>query len=487
MAQTKKKDFYSIHLVIGIGIMLLFRYLPFQLPCITPIGMEILGIFIGTLYLWTTSDPIISSILSIFLVGLSGYSTMNEVLTATFGNPILVQVLFLLTAINCLIENNLTEYCGRFFLTRKICLGRPWVLAFFIMLGSMLMGAFMGGFTPIFLFCPILYDIFETVGLKKHDKFPTIMLILVTVATLLGFPIPPFMGNGLALISNYASVTGNMGTVIEINNAGYLLTGLIHATVCIVVLVLFCKFVLRPDTSKLKELKMETLNKNPLPPMSLRQKFIAISFTVFILILLIPSVLPTHPVGRFVKANTYGIAAFYVFLLCAIRISKKPLMDFSSTMKRFSWSTYFLIASAILLGNTLTNESTGVSAFLNTVLMPVLQNVPASAFAVIIMILTVILTNVCNSFVIGLLMQPVIATFCMATGMNSAPVVSMMILFVLSSAAITPAASPFAALLFGNKDWLKSGEIYKYTTIFVVIELAIVLLISMPVANLLIH
>lgn len=108
MAQTKKKDFYSIHLVIGIGIMLLFRYLPFQLPCITPIGMEILGIFIGTLYLWTTSDPIISSILSIFLVGLSGYSTMNEVLTSTFGNPILVQVLFLLTAINCLIENNLT-------------------------------------------------------------------------------------------------------------------------------------------------------------------------------------------------------------------------------------------------------------------------------------------------------------------------------------------------------------------------------------------
>ena len=119
--------------------------------------------------------------------------------------------------------------------------------------------------------------------------------------------------------------------------------------------------------------------------------------------------------------------------------------------------------------------------------MPVLQNVPASAFAVIIMILTVVLTNVCNSFVIGLLMQPVIATFCMATGMNSAPVVSMMILFVLSSAAVTPAASPFAALLFGNKDWLKSGEIYKYMTIFVAIELAIVLLVSMPVANMLIR
>lgn len=487
MSQTQKKDFYSIHLLIGIGIMLFFRYLPLDLPCITPLGMKILGIFIGTLYLWTTSEPIMSSILSIFLVGLSGYGTMNEILTSTFGNPILVQVLFLLTAINCLVQNNLTEYCGRFFLTRKICLGRPWMLAFFIMIGCMLMGAFMGGFTPIFLFCPILYDIFETVGLKKHDKFPTIMLILVIVSTLLGFPIPPFMGNGLALINNYATVTTNMGNLVEINNAGYLLTGLIHATVCIVVLVLFCKFILKPDTSKLKELNMDTLNKNPLPPMSFRQKLIGISFACFILILLVPSVIPKHPVGLFIKANTYGLAAFYVFLLCAVRIEKKPLLNFPQTMKVFSWSSYFLIGSAILLGNALTNESTGVSGFLNTVLMPVLQNVPVSAFAVIIMVMTVVLTNLCNSFVIGLLLQPVIATFCMATGMNSAPVVSMMILFVLSSAAVTPAASPFAALMFGNKEWLKSGEVYRYSLMFVVLELIVVLVCSLPAANLLIR
>lgn len=487
MSQTQKKDFYTLHLLIGIGIMVLFRFLPVQLPHVTPLGMEILGIFIGTLYLWTMSDPICSSILAIFMVGLSGYGSMNEILTSTFGNPILVQVLFLLTAINCLVENNLAEYCGRFFLTRKVCLGRPWVMAFLIMVACILMGAFMGGFTPIFLFCPILYDIFQTVGLKKHEKFPTIMLILVTIGTLLGFPIPPFMGNGLALIGNYATVTGNMGAVVEINNAGYLTVGLIHAFVCAAVIILVCKYILKPDTSKLKNLTMETLNKNPLPPMNLKQKFIAVSFTVFILILLIPSVLPKHPVGVFVKANTYGIAAFYVFLLCAIRIGKKPIMNFPQTMKMFSWSSYFLIAAAILLGNALTSESTGVSGFLNTVLMPIFDHVPTPVFAIIIMVLTVILTNLCNSFVIGLLLQPVIATFCMATGLNSAPIVAMMILFVLSAAAVTPAASPFAALLFGNKDWLKPGEIYKYTLLFAAIELVIVIVVSLPVAQVLIR
>ena len=118
-------------------------------------------------------------------------------------------------------------------------------------------------------------------------------------------------------------------------------------------------------------------------------------------------------------------------------------------------------------------------------MMPLFKNVPVSAFAVIIMLLTVVLTNLCNSFVIGLLLQPVIATFCLASGINSAPVVSMMILFVLSSAAITPAASPFAAMLFGNKEWLKSGDIYKYTLIFIAIELIVVMFISLPVANML--
>lgn len=484
--QTKKTDMTYVHLAIGVGIMLLFRFLPFELPCITPIGMKVLGIFIGTLYLWTTSDPITSSILAIFMIGISGSSNMNAVLTSTFGNPILVQCMFLLLIINSLVENRLTEYFGRFFLTRKICLGRPWVLVFFIMIGCVLMGAFMGGFTPIFLFGPILYDIFDTVGLKKFEKFPTIMLILVTIATLLGFPIPPFMGNGLALLTNYTTVTGNiMGSPVEVNNAGYLATGLLHAFTCVIVLVLFCKFVLRPDVSKLKNLTMDDLNKNPLPPMILSQKLVGFSFAAFVTILLIPSIAPKIAIAKWIKANTYGIAAFVVFLMCTIKISGKPLMVFSRSMKNFAWTTYFLIASAILLGSTLTDESTGVSAFLNSVLMPLFKNVPVTTFAIIIMLLTVVLTNLCNSFVIGLLLQPVIATFCMSTGLNSAPVVSMMILFVLSSAAITPAASPFAAMLFGNKDWLKPGEIYKYTLMFIGIELLVVLAVSLPIANML--
>lgn len=486
MANKAKKDHAILHLLIGIGIMIGFRFLPVSLPHVTPTGMEILGIFIGTLYLWTTSDPIPSSIISIFMVGISSYSNMNEVLTSTFGNPILVQVFFMLTVINCLIENNLTEYCGRFFLTRKICLGRPWLLVFVICMGCMLMAAFMGGFTPVFLFWPIIYKIYEIVGLKKEDKFSTILLILVIISSLLGFPIPPFMGNGLALISNYATVTTNMNNPVMINSAGYMATGLIHGTVCIIAIVLFCKFVLKPDISKFKELKLEDLNSNALPPLNFKQKFVAIAFVCFVATLLVPSIIPNSVIGKLIKSNTYGIALFVVFVLCSVRVQGQPIMNFSKTIQKMNWASFFLIASAILLGNALTAKNTGVSLFLNELLLPIFAKIPAESFALIVMLLTVGLTNVCNSFVIGILLQPVIATFCFASGVSSAPIVAMMIIFVLSSAAITPAASPFAAIMFGNGEWIKAKDAYKYGFMFVIIETIVVCLISLPIAQLLI-
>ena len=86
----QKKNMYPLHCLIGIAIMLLFRLLPINMPNITPVGKQIFGIFIGTLYLWTTVDPVWSSILCIFMIGTSGYAPMGAVLNTAFGNPTVV-------------------------------------------------------------------------------------------------------------------------------------------------------------------------------------------------------------------------------------------------------------------------------------------------------------------------------------------------------------------------------------------------------------
>ena len=360
----------AVHAIIGVSIMLLFPHLPFTLPKVTPVGMEILGIFIGTLYLWTTVDPVWASLLSIFMVGVSSYAPMGQVLQSAFGAPVVVQMFFLMIVMNCLVHNRLTAYIGRFFLTLKINNGRPWVFSAMLMFGSMLMSAFIGPFSPIFLFWPVLYDIFQDIGMKKGDKYPTIMVILVAFGAMLGFPVPPYSGNSLALLNNFSTITENMGNKVVVNNASYMFLAILHAVIALVVIILFCKFVLRPDVSKLKNLDVEKLKKNPLPPLNNNQKFMAVTFILYILSMLLPSILPKTGFIGFLSQNSYGIAIGYTAVLACVNLNKgdsTPVLPFGKVMSNFAWPTFFLCTSAILLGNVLTNESTGISAFLNVI------------------------------------------------------------------------------------------------------------------------
>lgn len=488
--QAKPISTKAIHSFIGVAIMFLFPLLPISMPHVTPIGTQVIGIFLGTLYLWTTVDPVWSSLLSIFMIGVSSFAPMGQVLQTAFGNPVVVQMFFIMVVMNALVYNRLTIYISRFFLTLKINNGRPWVFTTMMMIGAMMMAAFVGPFAPIFLFWPILYDIFNEIGMKKGERYPTIMIILVAVATLIGFPVPPYSSNGLALISSYANVTENMGSKIMINNAGYLALALIYGFIAIFVIVLFCKYVLRPDVSKLKNLDVEMLKRNPLPPLNNNQKFLGISFVVYILLMLLPSMFPKLAVMQFLSQNTYGIALGYAAVLASVSLDKntpEPIMPFGKTMNSFSWGTFFLCTSAILLGSVLTTESTGISAFLNVVLGPIFTNMSVMTFCISLLVIALVLTNLCNSLVIGMLLQPIVASFCLSTGINSAPIMGLLIIFVLASAAVTPAASPFAAMIHGNKEWLKSGEIYKYTLIFVAIELILAIAVGIPVATLLIR
>ncbi len=67
----------------------------------------------------------------------------------------------------------------------------------------------------------------------------------------------------------------------------------------------------------------------------------------------------------------------------------------------------------------------------------------------------------------------------------SPPIVTLTVFFVLSCAMFTPAASPFAAMMFSNKEWLPAKDICKYTGVFILAELALVLVVGLPLSSML--
>ena len=478
-----------VHFIIGFAIMILFRFIPLGvLPNETEIGLQVIGIFIGTLYLWTTIEPTVASLVSIFMLAMSDFAPAGDVLANCFGNPTVVQMLFLMIFMGGLTNRKFTVYIARWIMTRKFMEGRPWVFTFVMMLGAYLMSVFIGVFAPIFLFWPILYGIFEEVGYKKTDAYPKLLVIGIVIAALIGFPVPPYMSNALALLGNYKGLLANFPTITEgilISDATYFMVCFSLGLILIISVVFVMKFIFHPDVEPMKKINIEMLRKNPLPPMSKAQKVYGIFLGVFIFCMLIPSLLPNAPILGFINKNSLVVPIVLVGILSLIQFEDGPVLRFNEVMgKDFAWPTYFLCTSAILIGGVLTNEATGVTPFLNTVLTPIFNGMSGVMFTIVLLMLAIILTNVCNSLVIGMILQPVILTYCANSGVSPAPIITLLIFAVLSTAACTPSASPLAAMLFGNKDYLTSGDVYKYTGVILVVEIIVILVIGVPFANL---
>lgn len=56
-AKKQGKNLSMVHSIIGIGIMVLFFFLP-PIDPITPVGMKCVGAFLGMIYLWSTVDTL---------------------------------------------------------------------------------------------------------------------------------------------------------------------------------------------------------------------------------------------------------------------------------------------------------------------------------------------------------------------------------------------------------------------------------------------
>lgn len=104
----KKSRMTVIHSIIGVAIMLFFRYLPLNLPEVTPVGMQVVGIFIGTLYLWTFVDPAWGSLMSVAMLGFSDYMPMSGVIKEAFGSAVTQQVFFLMIMSGSLVYYKIT-------------------------------------------------------------------------------------------------------------------------------------------------------------------------------------------------------------------------------------------------------------------------------------------------------------------------------------------------------------------------------------------
>lgn len=404
---------------------------------------------------------------------------MNGIFAA-FSGYLPLLMLFCMIFIGAIGDCGLTQYIGRWFLTRKIINGRPSVFNFMMMVAVFAVSAFIEPLMAMLVLWPTLYVILEEVGYQRNDSYYRILIVATFMAVTLGQCTLPFFGGQLIILGAFEAASG-----VPTNYGLYILFNLITSLLIFLALTLFIKYVLRPDMSKMANISIEQINKNPLPPMNMQQKIYIIAAIAFLVAALAPSFLPADwAITQFLtELNLVGFTLLAIAVLAIIKVDGKPIMDVAHITKEYvSWDLYLLVVVAVYFSGCLLDDATGIKPWLIGILNPLFGSHGYLFFVIVLFVTGVILTNFANNAIVGAIFMQIIVAMAPSMNIDNPVPLAMTMTMAMFLAVLTPAASPYAAVLHAN-DRVSINDIYKYGGMMVVLSLIIYIALGLPIAN----
>lgn len=481
MAQggTRKTEWlYWLHTAVFLMLMLGVSHMQAQ-PPLTPLGVKVLGIFLGVLYAWTFIGIIWPSMAGLLALMVLDVMKPAVLLSKSFGDPIVVMMLFIFIFCAAISHYGLSKFISLWFISRRFVRGKPWLFTFTFLATVMLLGGLTSGTPAVLLGWSLLYGVCELCGYKKGESYTTMMIFGVVFAAQFGMAIIPFKAAPLAIIGTYEKIAH-----IPISYAAYMAITLAGGLLLLLLFIVVGRAIFHPDVNKLRCLDVSKLDKENALCLSKVQKLVMFFLFALIGCMLAPSFLPTDFFfTRFIASIGYtGVCILIVMLMCCIRIDGAPLLPLKQMIdKGVAWEIIFLLAFVFALSVPMSDPASGITPFFMEALEPVFGQHSQVIFAVSLGAFGVVFTQFCNNVALGTALMPIIYTYCSA---NHFPPEVSIILVVLGVhlAFLTPAASSPAALLHGN-DWCDTRSIWKITPIIVVLSYALLALFVLAVGT----
>ena len=476
---SRRKTYF--HTAAILLFMIAFGFLPPFGP-VTPLGMQVLGIFIGMIWGWTIGETIWPSLLGLVLLGFTEGNTVTGILNTAFGNTTLQQVLFSLLFCYGITRCGLLELTAKFILSRKFAKKGPYWLCFAFWLSAAVAGAITTNSLPVtILLWSIFYPIADKLNLPKHSPYVTIMLVCICVFSYTGaicVPYNAFMNICLGVL--YA-IDGSL----SMDYGAYCTLMIILNAILLPVMIAFFKFIVRPKVHY--EVLDNIVDAHELK-MNKMQKIMSVYIIILCAFMILPNMLPAEWTLIKVLKNLSVNGSFIVIMIAmtlTYAANGENLMDFAEGMiKGVPWGLYFLLLAALTISGFIASDATGIAKLLVQIVNPLLAGRSAFAFMVIMVFIGCIVTNCINNVVTITLLVPISMTFLAVNGGNPILMASLFVIILLQG-IVMPAGSVLGALLHGNSEWLTPGMIYKYSIMAELVLAVVVGFIGVPLGNLL--
>lgn len=466
----------------AVSIFLMFgtRFLP-PMFGLSPLGMQVAGIFLGTILLWlfvSVSWPSVLCIVALMFTPLYNYSAA---LKASMGGWIVSFVLFSSMVTWVLGQTGFLRRVAVWFVTRPFTKKNPWLFIALLFLAPLVLGSFMSPVPVFIVFVPIAEQIFAELGYTKGETFPQVIILgilffssLSTITTPIAHTVP------ILAMSLYEHDMG-----VPIDFVSYTIFGVVSALVVFLATMFIMKFIFRLETDRLKSLDTETL-KSGITKMGKEEKYSLWVFAAVVAMWMLPGLIKgiLPKLSGFISGlGTPTPAMLGVAALCLIHVNGKPLMNFNAAISKAPWTAVMMVAATGILGSSLTNEKVGLTTVFVNFLSPIISSMSPTFFVACVAVFTVMLTNFASNTVTVTLLYSIALPLVYngaIKGVSAAGLASV-IGACACVALATPPSTAHAAIAVGT-GWLKTDLMLRYGLVLSVAAAVIIAVVGYPIA-----
>jgi len=472
---------YWIHAIVFIILTIGIGMLP-PFGQITEYGMDILGLFVGLIYGWTFIGFLWPSLFGLIVLGMTNYAAdVTTAIASGFGYSLVWQVFFMMLFAEIMNQLGLTEYLGFWLISRKICIGRPWLFTFILFTAAWILGGITSPYATAFMLWSVLYQIFEKVGFEKQSGYVSYsiagIMFLAAMACMV-FPFEPYPSVVLGLCAGAGAT--------ELPFVPWLILGVSTAVALSLLYLALGKFAFRFDLTALAEAG-DIYNSYRSRKVTAENKIAMVILCSFIFVLVMIGILPgSIPIIAFLKRiNLLGLA---LFAICIVLVWRKkdgsPLLRFSDLTKGLSWEIVVMFAVTLPIGTAMESADTGIMATVLTALTPMFGKFSPMLFIIFCIIVLGAITQVAHNLVLTMTFTPMLAAMALNYGLDPL-LVGFLLVTIFQCASATPAASAQSAAVFANAEWVGQKYAYLSGTAFAIISMIVLVCIAYPLGRLL--
>ena len=459
---VKKKTSRSwyIDMAIVVVVYILFQ---FVLPAPSPItkgGMGVVGIFLGTLYLWIKVDIGWPSLLFIGVVGLTGVSGASALFQNTWGN---VMVPFLVCAfiLNMVMsDTGLTRRFALFFVTRKMNKGKPWRTMIMFFLAIVLLGLVSTSSAICVLFMAIAEEMFKMTGYKKGEKLVETTMVGIFWMAQGAMAFTPI--SHVLIPAIFENILADFGVTVTYGQFSmiFLCVGIAF----FLGWILIFRFVIKPDVTKMADLDIDALRAT-IKPWTKQEVTILIVYGIVIITWCFPELIGMIPgmdgVASWMSSLGSGVPPMVACaVLCMIKYEGKPMLDVKDCCRRIPWGSVFMMTAVMGTAYIFGLETCGVTAWITQTMEPIMSGLNPTVFVIIVILFINILTNCVSNTLVSSMYAVVVPLAVAVPGVNPIAV-ALLVATGCNSAYALPSACPAAGLASGA-GWTRVGFQAKY-------------------------